>query len=58
MKDRKEKEQALQILQHELDELSEYVNKLEPNYNQCLEYINHLESIMSEVSVDISLFNI
>lgn len=36
-------------LQSQLAELSEYANKLEAEYNKSMEYISHLEAIMSKV---------
>ena len=36
-------------LQKEFEELNEYLNKLETSYNQSLDYINHLEAIISHV---------
>lgn len=57
LKDRNEKEQALQMMQQELNEISEYASKLEANYNQCLEYITHLESILAEVFLVVFFLN-
>ena len=34
----------------QLTELSEYANKLEAEYNKSMEYITHLEEIISKVT--------
>ena len=47
-----EREQELKNIQHEFTELTEYLNKLEPSYNQSLEFITHLEDIISRVWIN------
>ena len=49
LKEKEEMEKSLENIQSEFIELSEYVNKLEPSYNQSLQYISHIESIMANV---------
>ena len=44
-------------LQKEFEELNEYLNKLETSYNQSLDYINHLEAIISHVLMLDTLFH-
>ena len=47
--EKEEIEKTLQSIQSEFTELSEYVNKLEPSYNQSLQYISHIDAIVSNV---------
>ena len=54
-KERIDREHELKNLQHEFTELTEYLNKLEPSYNQSLEFITHLEDIISRVMIIISI---
>ena len=50
LQEEKQKQEALaESLQSQLAELSEYAYKLEAEYNKSMEYISHLEAIMSKV---------
>ena len=50
LQEEKRKQETLaESLRLQLSELSEYANKLEAEYNKSMDYISHLEGIISKV---------